>query len=61
MFNKFVFYQEAERKGFEPSIHFWRIYTFQAYSFNHSDTSLFPNAKVTKYFFIPQIFFLIFY
>ena len=61
MFNKFVFYREAERKGFEPLIHFWRIYTFQAYSFNHSDTSLFPNAKVTKYFFIPQIFFLIFY
>ncbi len=30
----------AERKGFEPSIHFWRIHTFQACSFNHSDTSL---------------------
>ena len=29
----------AEREGFEPSIHFWRIHTFQACSFNHSDTS----------------------
>lgn len=40
MFNKFVFYREAERKGFEPSIRFWRIHTFQACSFDHSDTSL---------------------
>ena len=30
----------AERKGFEPSIRFWRIHTFQACSFDHSDTSL---------------------
>ena len=29
----------AERKGFEPSIR-CRIHTFQACSFNHSDTSL---------------------
>ncbi|MEN9399650.1 MAG: hypothetical protein RL632_751 [Bacteroidota bacterium] len=29
----------AERAGFEPAIHFWRIHTFQACSFNHSDTS----------------------
>jgi hypothetical protein len=33
----FVF---AERKGFEPSIPFRGIHTFQACSFNHSDTSL---------------------
>jgi hypothetical protein len=30
----------AERKGFEPSIPFRGIHTFQACSFNHSDTSL---------------------
>jgi hypothetical protein len=29
----------AERVGFEPTIHFWRIHTFQACSFDHSDTS----------------------
>jgi hypothetical protein len=33
----------AEREGFEPSIHFWRIHTFQACSFDHSDTS--PDFK----------------
>ena len=36
----------AEREGFEPSIRDYRIHTFQACSFNHSDTSpdfiLFP-------------------
>ena len=30
----------AERKGFEPSIHFWCIHTFQACAFDHSATSL---------------------
>ena len=29
----------AEREGFEPSIRCYRIHTFQACSFNHSDTS----------------------
>ncbi len=29
----------AEREGFEPSIPFWSIHTFQACSFDHSDTS----------------------
>ena len=29
----------AEREGFEPSIRYYRIHTFQACSFNHSDTS----------------------
>jgi hypothetical protein len=31
----------AERKGFEPPIHFRRIHAFQACSLNHSDTSPF--------------------
>ena len=30
----------AERKGFEPSIRFWRIHAFQACAFDHSATSL---------------------
>ncbi len=29
----------AEREGFEPSIRDYRIHTFQACSFSHSDTS----------------------
>ena len=29
----------AEREGFEPSVRFWRTHTFQACSFNRSDTS----------------------
>jgi hypothetical protein len=29
----------AEREGFEPSIRYKRIHTFQACSFSHSDTS----------------------
>jgi hypothetical protein len=33
-----LFYM-AEREGFEPSIRDYRIHTFQACSFNHSDTS----------------------
>jgi hypothetical protein len=41
----------AEREGFEPSIRDYRIHTFQACSFNHSDTSpdffLFP--ALTEY------------
>jgi hypothetical protein len=32
-------FQVAERAGFEPAIPFWSIHTFQACSFNHSDTS----------------------
>ncbi len=35
----------AERKGFEPSIHFWCIHTFQACAFDHSATSLVYNFK----------------
>ena len=34
----------AERKGFEPSIRFWRIHTFQACAFDHSATSLLLNV-----------------
>ncbi len=41
----------AEREGFEPPIHFWRIHTFQACSFNHSDTSPFYwDAKIHNNF-----------
>jgi hypothetical protein len=29
----------AERVGFEPTIPFWGIHTFQACSFDHSDIS----------------------
>ncbi len=29
----------AEREGFEPSIRFWRILTFQASAFDHSATA----------------------
>ena len=29
----------AEKEGFEPSIRCYRIHTFQACSFSHSDTS----------------------
>ena len=36
IFYKFV----AERKGFEPSIRFWRIHAFQACAFDRSATSL---------------------
>ena len=34
----------AEREGFEPSIRFWRILTFQASAFDHSATA--PHALV---------------
>ena len=34
-----VFLYLAEREGFEPSIRGYRIHTFQACSFSHSDTS----------------------
>jgi hypothetical protein len=36
----------AERMGFEPTITFWAIHTFQACSFDHSDTSLNGVAKI---------------
>ena len=36
----------AEREGFEPSIRYYRIHTFQACSFNHSDIS--PNNYCDK-------------
>ena len=29
----------AERVGFEPTIRFWRILTFQASAFDHSATA----------------------
>ena len=35
----------VERKGFEPSIHFWRIHAFQACALNHSATSLFKKNQ----------------
>src|SRR5690606_22652649 len=35
----------AERPGFEPALPFWSIRTFQARSFNHSDTSPFLAAS----------------
>ncbi len=35
------YFNLAEREGFEPSIGFWPIHTFQACSFNRSDTSPF--------------------
>ena len=34
-----IYREMAEREGFEPSIRGYRIHTFQACSFNHSDTS----------------------
>ena len=36
----------AERRGFEPLKHFWRLLTFQASQFNHSCTSPFRSTKV---------------
>ncbi len=36
---KDVFGDVAEREGFEPSIRFWRILTFQASAFDHSATA----------------------
>ena len=36
----------AEREGFEPSIRFWRILTFQASAFDHSATA--PHAGVWR-------------
>ena len=36
----------AERRGFEPLKHFWRLLTFQASQFNHSCTSPFCGTKV---------------
>jgi hypothetical protein len=38
----------AERMGFEPTITFWAIHTFQACSFDHSDTSLNGAAKIGR-------------
>ena len=39
--------ETAERAGFEPAIHFWRIHAFQACLFNHSSISPhFRSAKV---------------
>lgn len=37
----------AERKGFEPSKRFWHLHTFQACSFDRSDTSL-GGANISK-------------
>ena len=45
----------AEREGFEPSIRYKRIHTFQACSFSHSDTS--PESITSlsaKHMFIPS-------
>src|SRR3569623_1117309 len=36
----------AEREGFEPSIRFWRILTFQASAFDHSATA--PQCSGTR-------------
>ena len=38
----------AETEGFEPSIPFRGIHTFQACSFNHSDKSPLGAAKIRK-------------
>ena len=40
----------AEREGFEPSIHFWCIHTFQACSFDHSDISPVRDGKSIQIF-----------
>ncbi len=40
-----LFSNFAERLGFEPRVHFWRTHTFQACSFDHSDTSPDQKAK----------------
>ena len=58
--NNYYFYRGRE-EGIRTLDTLSCIYTFQAYSFNHSDTSLFPNAKVTKFFCTSQIFFCFFY
>ena len=39
--------ESAETEGFEPSIPFRGIHTFQACSFNHSDKSPFKGGKNT--------------
>ena len=36
---RLLFILPAERAGFEPAIHFWRIHAFQACLFNHSSIS----------------------
>ena len=41
-----VFLYLAEREGFEPSIRYKRIHTFQACAFNHSATS--PKSQLFK-------------
>src|SRR5687767_7659968 len=39
----------AEREGFEPSIRFWRILTFQASAFDHSATAPpHPDGCITR-------------
>ena len=40
----------AERAGFEPAIHFWRIHAFQACLFNHSSTSPLETQKLLRKF-----------
>jgi hypothetical protein len=42
----------AEREGFEPSIRFWRILTFQASAFDHSATA--PHARKALSLVIPD-------
>ena len=44
VFRTRVLILHAEKEGFEPSIPFWGIHTFQACSFDHSDTSPFNIA-----------------
>jgi hypothetical protein len=34
-----AFFVFAERMGFEPMTHFWRVHALQACSFDHSDIS----------------------
>ena len=41
--------RDAERRGFEPLKHFWRLLTFQASQFNHSCTSPFRVTKVNLF------------
>ena len=55
---------DAERRGFEPRIRFWRIHTFQACSLNHSDISpdeLFNLGRKDNHIFTTLNIFLFFY
>ncbi len=46
----------AEKAGFEPAIHFWRIHAFQACLFNHSSISPLTGCKSKESFCNKQMF-----